>query len=565
LEIFFLKKEYITYKSLFKSDNPQDYIFIQDCMSEILQYTTKRFAFLKKKNQLGNYDQDKCDIYRDSKNFTINKKKKNILSARYARAIDISIQAKCDSLIKLKKLEIESKTIKQQEILQKFTQAQERHKNAKKSYKGTENGQYSIDCAYKNVEYFNNKLVKINQKIDDLQFQLDNNIFNGIVFGGKKLFSSQFKQGANFDYFKEKWNNRGDEFECGGSAGENYGNKQFQLTFSKTIKNKHFFDLQINVPYRLRKKYGQTYTLKNIYFPRGQKAIKRNVDNHNQYLIDLKNYNSLKKQLKKINKKITIKKPLPKDYYCHSVSFLLKKYSNGQLGIHASIPRKIDNIATHDRNGVIGVDINYDNISISEINKVGKLLNSKVYRFNFGKTNESGHREQMINKHIKDIINYAKEKKKHIVIENLDFMKSKAKQLKNIDKKFNKILHSLAYAKIKERIRINCFLNGVVFIVKDAAYSSMLGKTLYAKQYGISTHQAAAYVMARRYYNLKEYYKTSKINFIHKDKACSLIVPADIYEKQDKLSTTKFWKLLYNWLSNEYKAPSRFYQETLSP
>jgi len=194
-------------------------------MSEILQYTTKRFAFLKKKNQLGNYDQDKCDIYRNSKNFTINKKKKNILSARYARAIDISIQAKCDSLVKLKKLEIENKTIKQQEILQKFTQAQERHKNAKKSYKGTENGQYSIDCAYKNVEYFNNKLVKINQKINDLQCQLDNNIFNGIVFGGKKLFSSQFKQGANFDYFKEKWNDRGDEFECGGSAGENYGNK----------------------------------------------------------------------------------------------------------------------------------------------------------------------------------------------------------------------------------------------------------------------------------------------------------------------------------------------------
>jgi IS605 OrfB family transposase len=561
-----LKKEYITYKSLFKSDNPLDYVFMQDCMSEILQYTTKRFAFLKKKNQLGNYDKDKCDIYRNSKNFTFNKKKKNILSARYARAIDISIQAKCASLVEFKKLEIESKTIKQQEFLKKFIQAQERHKNAKKSYKGTETGQYSLDKAYKNLEYTNNRLTKITQKIDNLQFEIDNNIFDGIVFGGKKLFSSQFKQGANFNYFnyfKEKWNSRGDEFECGGSAGENYGNKQFQLTFLKTIKNKHFFDLQINVPYRLRKKYGETYLLKNIYFPRGQKAIKKNVDNHSQYLIDLRNYNNLKKQLVKIKKEITLKKPIPSDYYCHSVSFLLKKYSNGQFCLHASIPRKVENIVTHDRNGVIGIDINYENIAMSEINQVGKLLDSKVYRSNFGETNKSGHREQMINKHIKDIIIYAKEKNKHIVIENLDFMKSKAKQLKNIDKKFNKILHTLAYAKIKERIRINCYLQGVVFIVKSAAYSSMIGKTLYAKQYGTITHQAAAYVMARRYYDLEEYYKTSKINFVHKDKACSLIIPVDIYEKQDKLSTTKFLKLLYGWLSSEYKAPSRFYPETL--
>jgi len=208
---------------------------------------------------------------------------------------------------------------------------------------------------------------------------------------------------------------------------------------------------------------------------------------------------------------------------------ILKK--NGEFGIHASIPRKIESSITHDRNGVIGIDINYDNIAMSEINKVGKLLHSKVYRFNFGKTNKSGHREQMINRHIKEIITYAKEKKKHIVIEDLDFMEAKNKQLKNIDKKFNKILHTLAYAKIKERIRLNCLLNGVVFIVKNAAYSSMLGKTLYAKKYGISTHQAAAYVMARRYYKLEEYYQTSKIHFIHKDKACSLIVPEDIYEK----------------------------------
>jgi len=58
---------------------------------------------------------------------------------------------------------------------------------------------------YENVEYLNNKVVNITQKMQHLQFQLDNHIFDGIVFGGKALFHSQFKKGANVNYFKEKW------------------------------------------------------------------------------------------------------------------------------------------------------------------------------------------------------------------------------------------------------------------------------------------------------------------------------------------------------------------------
>ena len=94
----------------------------------------------------------------------------------------------------------------------------------------------------------------------------------------------------------------------------------------------------------------------------------------------------------------------------------------------------------------------------------------------------------------------------------------------------------------------------------------MLGRTLYTKKYGISVHQAAAYVIARRYYKLEEYYEVPKIEFIYKDKSCSLTIPVDIYKKQDvnkKTKTTNFYKALYHWLSNEFKAPSRFYQKAL--
>ena len=557
-----MKKEYITLKTYYKSNNKIDFSFIQDSMDEILSYTTKRFAFLKKNNQLGTYDKKECDTYRNNQLFD----NKTILDARYARAIDISIQAKCASLIEVKKLELEAKTIKRKKLQTKFNKAQEYYQNTKILYQNPtdkDHAKNSIKEAYKRLEFTNKHLTKITHKIQYLQFQIDNNIFKNIVFGGRKLFKNQFKQGANFDYFKNKWNNRADEMECGGSAGENFGNKQFQLTFSKTINNKHFFNLQINVPNRLREKYGKTYTLKNIYFPRGQERIKQNVDNHTQYLKDVSLYNNLVRKLKNLNKDVTnIKKPKAEDYHCHSVSFLIKKHKNGKIGIHLSIPRKKNEVVTHDNNGVIGIDINFDNISIAEINKLGKLISSKVYRFNFGKNNSSGYREQMINKHINDIVLYAKSKKKNIVIEDLDFAKKKSNQIKNIEKDYNRMLHTLAYAKIKERIRINCYLEGVVFNIRDAAYSSMLGKTLYAKKYGISTHEAAAYVMARKYYKLEENYNTRKIEILFKGSTCSLMIPADIYAKQVKTKkTTKFWKEIYDWLSKEMKALYQKYQK----
>jgi len=554
------KKEYITYKTYYQNNN--DNIFIQDCMNLILKYTTKRFAYLKKHNLLSTYNKDDCDDYRKSQFYKDeNKVEHLILDARYARAIDKSIQAKCDSLIKCKQNNLESKLIKLKELQKEFDKAQEKYHNSKVS-------KYSEKEAYKNLEYKNKVLQKITSKIEKLQYEINNKIYNGIVFGGKKLFKEQFKENINFDTWQEKWHNRGNEFECGGSKSENYGNQQFQLKFSKTIRNKHYFDLHVNVPYQLREKYGSVYVLKNIYFPRGNDILKQNHDNNVAYFKDLNNYNNLKKKLEKENKSITgLQKPNIDDYYCDTVSFLIKKHYNGKIGIHASMPRKIKQVITEDRKGVIGIDINYDNISLSEINHLGKLLYSKVYKFNFGSNNKSGYREQMINKAIKEIVLYAKEKKKHLVIENLDFFKTKMKQLKKIDKKYNRMLHSLAYAKIKERIRINCLLQGVVSKTVDAAYTSMLGKTLYTKKYGISVHQAAAYVIARRYYKLEEYYEVPKIEFIYKDKSCSLTIPVDIYKKQDvnkKTKTTNFYKELYRWLSSEFKAPSRFYKKALT-
>ena len=163
------KKEYITYKTYYQNNN--DNIFIQDCMNLILKYTTKRFAYLKKHNLLGTYDKDDCDDYRKAQFYEDeNKVEHLILDARYARAIDKSIQAKCDSLIKCKQNNLESKLIKLEQLQNEFDKAQEKYHNSKVS-------KYSEKEAYKNLEYKNKVLQKITSKIETLQYEINNKIY----------------------------------------------------------------------------------------------------------------------------------------------------------------------------------------------------------------------------------------------------------------------------------------------------------------------------------------------------------------------------------------------------
>ena len=39
----------------------------------------------------------------------------------------------------------------------------------------------------------------------------------------------------------------------------------------------------------------------------------------------------------------------------------------------------------------------------------------------------------------------------------------------------------------------------------NPAYTSLLGKLLHSKRYGLSVHEAAAYTIARKYYQIKEW------------------------------------------------------------
>jgi len=143
--------------------------------------------------------------------------------------------------------------------------------------------------------------------------------------------------------------------------------------------------------------------------------------------------------------------------------------------------------------GAIGVDTNIDRIAIAEISKDGNYLKSITLiqsRLKDGSTNK---RNYDIGCLVKQIINVAKEKQKGIVFEDLNFKKDFTGF-----KKLNRIKSNFVWRKFIEILERKCAQHGISCKKVHPAYTSLIGKTKYKDMFGITTHESAAYVIARR-------------------------------------------------------------------
>ncbi|NCQ52191.1 IS200/IS605 family element transposase accessory protein TnpB [archaeon] len=159
--------------------------------------------------------------------------------------------------------------------------------------------------------------------------------------------------------------------------------------------------------------------------------------------------------------------------------------------------------------GTVGIDINADHLAVSEVDRFGNLVKSFDVKLNLkGKNSEQA--TNNIALAVKEITDYALSKNKPIFLEKLNFS-SKKKELKNsFNKKYKVMLSSFAYSKIIELIKSRSFDKGIEIIEVNPAYTSKIGKFKYQNLYKLTTHQAAAFVIARR--GLLSYEKDIKVN-----------------------------------------------------
>ena len=105
--------------------------------------------------------------------------------------------------------------------------------------------------------------------------------------------------------------------------------------------------------------------------------------------------------------------------------------------------------------------------------------------------------EAIIGDAVAGVVEYAKEARKPIVIEKLDFRQKKA-VLEGESRRYSRMLSSFSYGKVKAYFLSRGYREGVEVCQVNPAFSSVIGRVKFMERYGLSVHQAAALVLARR-------------------------------------------------------------------
>lgn len=290
-----------------------------------------------------------------------------------------------------------------------------------------------------------------------------------LCFGGKKLFNAQFhleKNGfASFQKWKETWEKKRDsEFFVLGSKDETAGNQ----TCTARIQDNGHIQLRLRLPEALAKNYGKYLEIRDIDFAYGQDVIFANLQREEP----------------------------------QSLSYRFKKDLKSWKVFVSTALKKSDPISNEGR-GAIGIDLNVDHIAYVETDRFGNPIQKETFSWScYGKTR--GQVKALTGNICKEIVNKAREAKKPLVIENLDFRKKKLALEETCNSKLARLLSSFAYGLFFLILMARAYKNGIEVHRVNPAFTSIIGRVNYAKRYGLSIHLAAALCIARRHQKFSE-------------------------------------------------------------
>ena len=442
---------------------------------DILKYTTETILYNKNNKDIVDY----FDEVKNQYNYILRKvyyiirnnpkintsslntelQHKYSISKRTADSIIKTVRGRINSIKELKKTEIKQKQYKIERISEKLEELipillDLKQKAKENKLKDLINyRKFKIKIAFMKI-----KKDKLINKINSLNYQIENNKFK-ITFGTKKLFEKNKK---------EFLNKRDNQIVFLGSKEETSCNQTFQLSYISKINQ---FILKIRKDFKYKKEKGEKrYVYGKCFFNNHKKLLKEILKSKNSPLT----YRIIERNNK---------------YYLQCIFEVNNE--------NVSLTRK-----TY---GVIGVDFNKGFLAVSQTNKYGHLvkIDKMTYRFGSGNKTEND-LLLLINKLIKIAINTGKD----LVIEDLNFLKTKSKTIKGKDKterSYNKMLHSLAYRIFLDRTEQICNRKKVGLIKINPAWTSFIAKNKYCNSMKLNIHTGASFVIARRGMDIKEW------------------------------------------------------------
>ena len=292
------------------------------------------------------------------------------------------------------------------------------------------------------------KLNKLRQKSASLAYQIESGRYK-ICFGRKRLLQTDYQA------FVER---RDAHMSFVGSKSETSGNNMLQLRFNP--RNNQF-------ELRLRKDIGGFKNAKDKY------VYGRVYFNHHKRWI--------KEALRQRNTPLSFK--------------IIKKRGRFYLYCTFEIQMDKSDFKTRSTYGTIGLDFNKGFVTLAETNQYGHLVGTHLlpYRFKAGSKTTTD-LEAIATKVAARALTTGKD----ICVENLNFKTTKASTLRKQGRKYNEMLHSLAYRQFVNKIEQRAYRYAVSVRRVNPAWTSWLAKQLYCPAMKLNTHVGAAYVIARR-------------------------------------------------------------------
>ena len=148
--------------------------------------------------------------------------------------------------------------------------------------------------------------------------------------------------------------------------------------------------------------------------------------------------------------------------------------------------------------GVLGVDFNKGFISVSEIDSSGKLTSLTRYHYlHQGKATKT--KTSMLDL-VSKLVSQAVSAGKDIVIEDLISLDSNKKQDKTTSRTYNRMINSLKFGLFKRCLLNKATKEGVSVHTVNPYNTSKIAKASYTDKMKLNVHDAASYVIARRFY-----------------------------------------------------------------
>ena len=291
--------------------------------------------------------------------------------------------------------------------------------------------------------------------------QMKLNKVNQLIANGLKLhltFGTKHLLKTNKAKFLAK---RDNQVVYIGDKNETCGNQQFQISFNS--KHNRF-------DYKLR--------LENQWISGSDKYI------FGSFV--LKN----KEAKTDILKTLSHKKSNPLTYR------ILKRDDSLYLQI---IYRRETSDVTRSHHGVLGVDFNKGFISVSEIDSSGKLTSLTRYTYlHQGKATKA--KTSMLEL-VSQLVAQAVRVGKDIVIEDLVSLDSNKKQEKSTSKNYNRMINTLKFGLFKRCLLSKATKEGVSIHSVNPYNTSKIARVSYKDRMKLNVHDAASYVIARRFYH----------------------------------------------------------------